>query len=346
MSKDQNTIDIENKKKYLLNSSLLYDTILRQTESNCLRRFLAFRIIVNAMSFEDITKNKLFADFRQIRNTLLAHKQEDSYFNAFNASEIIVDKNIQKLLTYMTDNIIDKGNCIIFEELKCLKTKLELELISKNIIGHFYNDYYSGYRISNNYLCSQKGQFKEMTSGEVPGVFYRYNSSKELSILANYFISNLRISPQFTNTLTNFKIDYILHAVNMSDCIYKDIRNNYSIDGLFEIMDKTKIGDTSDLKKLKKKSNFEFTYNELRTIRNKLAGHMDLKNPLADNLNEVNNYDFNNAFNFVNTLDEVVKSTSNTHTVLRTRYNSFNIKFENTNIVDVIGTQNCDYFKL
>ncbi|MBK9317997.1 MAG: hypothetical protein IPM91_03590 [Bacteroidetes bacterium] len=138
--------------------------------------------------------------------------------------------------------------------------------------------------------------------------FYRYNSSKELSILANFFITNLAASTDFPNALQNFKIDYILHAVNMKDCIFKDTFNTHSIDGLLEVMTESGIGNGDRIRQLITDTAFQAKYSEMRHIRNKLAGHMDKTIPLADLLKLVDDFDIV-THDFVNKLDKTIYDT-------------------------------------
>jgi hypothetical protein len=51
-------IDIASKKAFLLQGSQLYDKMIAISPSDVIRRYLAFRIIVNAMAFEDIINNR------------------------------------------------------------------------------------------------------------------------------------------------------------------------------------------------------------------------------------------------------------------------------------------------
>ncbi|WP_144266305.1 hypothetical protein [Pontibacter ummariensis] len=335
---------MEDRKKYLLNSSLLYDSLLRQTDNSCIRRFLAFKIITNAMSYEDLFNNRIFNDFRQIRNVFLAHKQENSFIQAYSTSDSITDNKIQDLLKFMKENLSDPNNYLTFNELIDQSIKTDLENLSKQILSLFHEEFYEGFRISNNFLCTGNGQIKEMSSSALSGVFYRYNSSKELSTLANYFISNLIKDPKFENALINFKIDYLLHAVNMYDCIYKDTKNNHSIDGLLEVMQETGMGDTSYLDNLKTDSGHIQIYKSMRQIRNKLAGHMDTKKPLAYHLQKAKDFDISIAYDFVNELDKAVYDAGETHVAIQSNYFNFNLKLDSPDITGMEDFANQNYF--
>ena len=47
-------VDVDRKKVFLQQGSELYSDMIALTDSETVKRYLAFRIIVNAMSFEDI----------------------------------------------------------------------------------------------------------------------------------------------------------------------------------------------------------------------------------------------------------------------------------------------------
>ena len=267
---------MEDKKRFLINSVLLYQKIIEKTENNCLRRFLAFKIIVNGMSFEDIANDRQFADIREIRDIFLAHKQNNQFTEAFNSSELIKNKNIGPLIDFMKGHLVDQANIEYFEELTNAEKLTDFKNLSKLILQKFEEEFYVGYRISNNFLCTGEGQIKEVSSSDLAGAFYRYNSSKELSILSNFFIANLLNYPNYPNALQNFKIDYILHAVNMKDCIFKDNLNRHSIDGLYEVLNSSGIGDTSPLKPLLTDTDFQDKYTEMRHIRNNFYSFSNL----------------------------------------------------------------------
>ena len=330
---------------FLINSSRLYREFTSLTENDCLRRFLAFKIILNCMSFEDLVNNRQFVNIRPIRNVFLAHKQEGDFFNAFQASNVIKSSLIDQLIVFMETNANLDGN--EFPELSDDRLRNDINELTKQILRKFEEDYFSGFRLSNNFLCTQKGQISEISSNPIASVFYRYNSSKHLSFLSNYFISNLVSFHKMSFVLRNFKIDYVLHAVNMYDSIFKDGRNRHSIDGLHEILTARSIGDTSALDAIQQDSGFLGTYNQLRHVRNKLAGHMDQSVSLSDLLALVDQLDFDNVFDFVNKLDKAVFDTAQTHIAIRV-HNLPNqpqaLSINDSNIIEVNGLENEPYF--
>lgn len=334
---------MEDKKLFLLNSALLYNKILDQTDNNCLKRFLAFKIIVNAMSFEDIVRDRQFPDIREVRNVFLAHKQNNMFSKAFLSAELIKRSTIDQLITFMNSHITHTSSIEYFEELIDAQKLKEIEDLAKKTLEIFEEEFYDGFRISNNFLSNGDGQIKEISSSNLAGSFYRFNSSKELSVLTNFFITNLISNPYFPNTLRNFKIDYILHSVNMKDCIFKDTQNSYSIDGLYEVITTTGIGNPAVLQPLLTDSPFQTKYAEMRYIRNKLAGHMDNREPLNNLLHMVDEFEISSAYDFVNKLDKAVYDTAQTHIAISTNYNSFNLKLVNSDIISIEGIKNCDY---
>ena len=331
---------MNDKKLFLLNSSKLYRAFTLETKNDCIRRFLAFKIILNCMSFEDLINNRQFSDIRVIRTIFLAHKQENDFFNAFNASELIIGELIDNLINFMEENtIIENNTSPILDDKR--------RNLVKNILKKYELDYYSGFTISNNFLCSQKGQIKEISSNPIASVFYRYNSSKELSFLANYFILNTIENINYEFILINSKIDYILHSVNMCDCIFKDKYNRHSINGLYEILNEEQIGSNQYLEVLKNDNDFWEIYRKLRKIRNKLSGHMDKRLDLEILLNLLGEINLNELFDFVNTLDKTVYETAFTHIAIQTHYMSNEPNGENLNIKNIIeinGIENKPYF--
>ena len=147
--------------------------------------------------------------------------------------------------------------------------------------------------------------------------------------------------------LRNAKIDYVLHAVNMYDSIFKDRQNRHSIDGLHEVLLAENIGNISALDSLKQDSGLLSTYDQLRQVRNKLAGHMDQSTSISDLLCLVDHLNFDNVFDFVNKLDKAVFDTSQTHIAIGA-HNLPNgpgaLKLNDENIVDVQGFENDPYF--
>lgn len=330
---------------FLLKSSKLYQEFTYLTENDCLKRFLAFKVILNCMSFEDLVKNRQFSSIRSIRNVFLAHKQEGDFFNAFNAINLISSSLIDQLISFMED--YTDLNESVFSELNDHGLRNKIFELTKKILEKFEEDYFTGFRLSNNFLCVQNEQISEISSGPISSIFYRYNSSKHLSFLSNYFISNLVSYPEMIFVLRNAKIDYVLHAVNMFECIFKDTHNNYSIDGLHDVLLAKNIGDISALASLQQDSGLLDTYKQLRNVRNKLAGHMDKNSSLEDLLALTDQLDFDNVFCFVNRLDKAVFDTANTHIAIRVHYMPNQPKalsINDSNVIEVSGFQNEPYF--
>lgn len=301
-----NIIDIEHKKKYLLEVSKKYREFSYQTDSNCLQRYLAFRIILNAMSFEDMIGQRVFSDMRNIRNIFLGHKQEGNFFEAFNAIEIVTAKNIDELIVFMNKNT-RKTRSLHIKVKDVVESKSEL-IYTGEILKKFEEEHHSGIRISNNFLCSSPNQIKELSSSPVSNIFYRLNSSIELSQLTNYLLSNFRLKSNSQTLMNCFVADYILHAVNIHDTVFKDTRNSHSIDGLYENMLNSGAGDHTLLDSIRTTS-FSNTYNQLREIRNKIIGHMDKAETLLNLVGRLENFNMQVAYDFVNEIENAVKDS-------------------------------------
>lgn len=330
---------MEDKKKFLLDLAKIHDALTTQTENECIRRFLAFKVVLVAMSFEDLVNVRKYPSARKIRDVFLAHTQSSDFFAAFDASEEICKDKIDELISAMEAEM----NEAYVPAPELTDTTLFRNITA--ILEKFHEDFYSGFRLSNNFLCTGEGQIKEISSNPIASVFYRYNSSRELSSFANYFISNLSQFSLSRLMLNSFKIDYILHAVNMCDTIFKDKNNRNSIDGLHEVIQREGIGNIEPLNKLKGEQPFWTLYKELRWLRNKLAGHMDKKEKLTDLMAKLEALNFQKAFDFVNELDKAVRQTSISHIVLRIHYYSFNQRIEDQNIIAMGEFKNRPYFE-
>lgn len=335
---------IEDKKRYLVNGSLLYNKFTKLTNNECLRRFIAFRIIVNAMCYEDILANRVYDTFRSIRNVLLSHKQESEFFEGFKSAEYIVNSNVTKLLDFMITNLSDSTDYEYFKELKIISVSTRIDYLLKKVFDKFDTDYYKGFRISNNFLCTLPTQIKEISFNDLAGAFYRYNSSKELGIFTNYVLSNTGFDFELKYTNLCFKADYILHTVNMHDSIFKDTCNPHSIDGLYEVMERKNIGDKKYLGQIKNDHNYIGIYRELRNIRNHSIGHIDRRMTLDEILEELDKLDIQKAFDFNNQLDQAIKQTAKTHIAIHRHASVNTFKVTDPKIIEVKGLANVPYF--
>lgn len=338
-------MSLEDKKKFLVNNSVMYRNLIKLTENECLRRFLAFRIILDAMCYEDLINNRSFNTLRTIRDALLAHKQKYGFFEGFSASEHIVESNINSLIEFMTDNLDDSSRSLYFKEVRNIGVSTRLEHILGKVLNNFDKEYYSGYRISNNFLCTISTQIQEISSSELAGVFYRYNSSKELGAFYNCLFTNIRFDFELQNAVLGFKADFILHCVNMHDCIFKDTHNRYSIDGLYEIMESDNIGHISYRDNLlKTKTDVNDSYRELRKIRNHCIGHIDRRMNLDQIIKELDEYDIQKAFDFINKLDGSVLESTKAHIAISIHASLNTAKISDPNIIEVKGIENVPFY--
>ncbi|MEZ8042267.1 hypothetical protein ACED25_22145 [Vibrio sp. 1F263] len=331
---------MKEKLNYLLNVSKMYESIIEQTSNDCLKRFLAFKIILCFMSFEDLIKSRNNKAYRDIRNIFLAHQQNGEFFDAFYASDQITKIKISSTISEMENHL--GGDFVKVNEILDANLNNDILSLSKGVLGEYHKEFHEGYRLSNNFLFSGGDQIKEISSNPIASSFYRYNSSKELSIFANFFITNFINYNLSDLMLRSFKIDYILHAVNMWDTVFKDNNNRYSIDGLYEIVKKGNIGSIQALDSVRSDTDMLNTYKKLRLLRNKLSGHMDNKIALNTLFTKLDAFDINRAYEFVNVLDKAVWETANTHITMKFRYHS-NLKLKDENIIGIAGIKNRSY---
>jgi hypothetical protein len=93
------------KEAFLQQGALLYQRMIELAPSDTIRRYLAFRIIVNAMPFEDLVNNRQHVRMREIRDVFLAHKQEPDFFEGFRAVDEVRNATIQPLIDMMTASV-------------------------------------------------------------------------------------------------------------------------------------------------------------------------------------------------------------------------------------------------
>jgi hypothetical protein len=335
---------VEDGKAFLLEGSRLYEAMIRLTTSEVIRRYLAFRIIVNAMSFEDLSGNRKYVRFRQIRNVLLAHKQEEDFFAGYHAADEITNATISPLVAYMAANTTPTYPSYKLPELSSGTAHKAFSYMMPQVFEKYHEDFLSGFRLINNHLCYTGSSIQEVSAGEIPGVFYRYHSSMSLFQLSQYIFNNASAACELAWTARHAKLDMILHAQNLADTVFKDVHNQHSINGLAELMIAERIGCDSSLRQLKALPIFKSSYSQMRQIRNKLIGHMDTQTALSQSLVELDAISVDNIYNLTNMVDKAVCDASNTNVALRLRFISGNQPINNPLIVDIRGLKPAPYF--
>jgi hypothetical protein len=338
------TPSIDDRKTFLLEASRLYDAMIRMTTSEVIRRYLAFRIIVNAMAFEDLIGRRTHARFRQIRDVLLAHKQEADFFAGYRAADEIKDATVSPLLAAMAASTVTPDPAYVAPELADRNTHKVFSDLMRRVFEKYHADFLGGFRIINNHLCYTGSSIHEVSAGNLPGVFYRYHSSMAIFQLAQYTYNNTNSQPELRWTARHAKLDMLLHAQNLADTVFRDSLNSHSIDGLVEVMATEQIGSNARLLQLQSEAWFTTTYARIRTTRNKLIGHMDKQAPLPDLLGELDAIPVLDIYHLVNTIDRAIFDVSSTHIALRARYSSGNQPINNPMIVDIPGLTPASYF--
>lgn len=336
--------DLQAKKTFLQQSSSLYAEMIELAPNDIIRRYLAFRVIVNAMSFEDLTQNRQEPRLREIRNVLLAHKQESDFFVAQNAAGEITDGTVAPLLARMAAATGTPASDMLLPELGAGDAAHNFRTLIPQVFDRYNADFIAGHRIIDNFLCLTGDAVQEVTKGHLPGVFYRYHSSKALYDLAEYLFNNCDKRFGLTGLAMHTKLDMLLHAQNMADCAIKDTRNSHSIDGLKEVMENTGVGDPSSLNALDTDATFRATYSRVRSVRNKLIGHMDASVAMVDLIAALNALPPSDHCDLVNMVDKAVHAASMSHPAIKMRYITGNQVLTDPNIRGIAGREPPPYY--
>jgi hypothetical protein len=136
----------------------------------------------------------------------------------------------------------------------------------------------------------------------------------------------------------------LLHAQNMADCAIKDRHNQYSIDGLLEVMIAEPIGDPTPLQVLVNNPRYQSVYSRVRKVRNKLIGHMDKAASLAGLIADLDALATAHIHDLVDMVDKAVYGAASSHIAIRARYTSHNQKLNDSSIRDIAGLKPRGYF--
>ena len=338
-------MDIDSKKTMLLKGSDLYNIMIELAPSDVIRRYLAFRIIVNAMAFEDIVQDRRHSRLRKIRDTLLAHKQEGEFFEGYRAVNEITDNSILGLLDYMQSHTMVIDEDMVPPEVKVSNVRAKLDFIVARVMERYAEDFLDGFRIMTNFLCYTGSNVQEISTSNISDVFFRYNSSMSLYQLFQYIFNNTHRDGDLLWTSRHAKLDMILHAQNLADCAIKDYRNKHSIDGLLEAMNKEHIGDPSALTQLSTNSIFQSDYQSVRSVRNTTIGHMDRSRSVASLIADLDNLKIYTIHNLVNAVDKAIHSASRSHIAIWSRYAAANTRLSDDTIIDIQGLETGSYYE-
>lgn len=336
-------IDLDRKMGFLQQGSELYGIMIGLTDCDTVKRYLSFRIIVNAMSFEDLVNDRQHPTMRKIRDTLLAHKQEPGFFAAFQAVDHITRSSIDELLRYMVKHTCRLAPNPAPLEMTDTDVSKRFKALLTLVLDRYVKDELDGFRLTNNFLAYTGNHVHEVSGGDLSGVFYRYNSSKALFSLSQYIFNNTRHVNGLGTSTRHAKLDMILHAQNMADCAIRDTWNTHSINGLLEVLQAEAIGDSNPLEALAGDRSYQQLYRDVRKVRNTLIGHMDTANSLAALLTALDQLPIESLHYLVNSVDKAVYDTSCSHPAILPRYGSARAPLDNTNIIDIPGLKPKSY---
>jgi hypothetical protein len=332
-------MDLEQKKQFLQQGSALYERMIQLANHDVIRRYLAFRIIVNAMSFEDVVKKRQDQRMREIRNLLLAHKQESEFFEGYKAADQITGQSIATLMHFMTSETSAIAPINQLPELSKDAARTKFEALIPQVFALYEQDFLSGPRLINNFLCFTGNSVQEISEGDLPGAFYRYHSSKALFDLSQYIFNNAYQEHDLIWLTRHSKLDMLLHAQNMADSAIKDKLNAFSIDGILEVLIAQNIGDPLPLQQISNDTKYKTTYKKVRDIRNKLVAHLDMQAPLNDLLASLDGFPVEDIHALVNMTDKSICDVAESHMAIRARYVSGNQPLHN-------AVQNVEGFKV
>ena len=323
------------KKTFLQQGSALYSAMIELAGHDVIRRYLATRIVVNAMAFEDLIHNRREQQLRDTRNVLLAHKQESDFFESYGAIEDIKRAVIDPLLQLMQTETGTLDPRWTIGELQPGASKEKLQALLPLVFEKYEKDFIVGNRISVNALGSTDSTIHEISKNDLAGVFYRYHGAKAIFDLAQYIFNNVHSDPDLPWVARHAKLDLLLSAQNMADSVIRDQQNPRSINGLLEIMTQTPIGDPSALRTLSIDSTYLGIYQQVRRMRNKLIAHMDTNIPLGDLVTELDQLPDGIAYDMVNLVDKSVHSAARSHIAVWTRYALGNQPINDPSITEV-----------
>lgn len=336
-------MDESKKKSFLQQGSSLYGEMIKLTANDVIRRYLAFRIIVNTMSFEDIIGRRQHTRMREIRNVLLAHKQESDFFEGHRAADEITNQTIDPLLSFMSAETGAPDPAVLLPEIFSKMSKLKFERLVPQILALYEKDFLSGHRVINNFLCFTGNNIHEITKADLAGAFYRYHSSTALYGLSEYIFNNARLDPDLAWLARHAKLDMLLHAQNMADCAIKDAQNSHSIDGILEIMVSEPIGAPTSLNALANDSGYKVLYARVRAVRNKLIGHMDKAAPFVDLISALDTLPDSAPSDLFNMIDKAVFTAAQSHIAIWGRYITGNQVLNDPAIRGIVGIQTRPY---
>jgi hypothetical protein len=140
------------------------------------------------------------------------------------------------------------------------------------------------------------------------------------------------------------RLDMLLHAQNMADCAIKDTRNRHSIDGILEVMVTDRIGDPASLHALASDPVYQAVYARVRTVRNKLIGHMDRAAPLAALVAALDALPDTETCDLVNMVDKAVHTAARSHIAIWAQYSTGNQVLDDPAISSIAGIQTRSYY--
>jgi hypothetical protein len=301
-------IDLEDKKAFLHSEALLCHAMIKAADDDIVRRHLAFRIIVNTVSFEDLMGVRVHLRMRELRDALISQNSQHGPLESYDAADEICDSTVRSLIAYMCSHLSSAARLPSIPELTDSDVSARFQLQVGSILRWYHKMHVVRAPMAASILWSGRDQIDARTPESFATCLYRYNASKMLMTLGMYLNSGLNYDPACAAVRLYAKLDIVLHAVNMVDCVLENDGHTPASTQLHEIIRREKVGDVAPLNMLTMNSAYRARYNAARQVRSKICGHMDWATPLRDLLNEADTLELGDVYEMVREVDLAVHS--------------------------------------
>lgn len=299
-------VDLEEKKVFLYGAALLYHLMIELAHDDVLRRHLAFRIIVNTVSFEDLIAIRAHPRVREIRDALLSRNSQVSFFEHYDAADEIRDCTVRPLLHFMRDNLSLAVSSPAILDLTDHPDSAGFRLQIGTILRWYHKMHIAGAQMDADLLWRRCEHIGGLAPKSLAVCLYRYHTSKALLTLAMYLISGLRYEPACAASILQAKLDVVLHGVNMADCALQDVTHPPFAAGMREILRRGKLGNSAPFEALAADSKYQSQYVAARKVCDEIAGRVDWSAPLRDLLNRAAALELEHIYEMVGAVDRAV----------------------------------------
>lgn len=313
-------IDLEEKRAFLSSGALLYHSMIKVAEADVVRRRLAFHIIVNAVSFEDLMGVRMHLRMRELRDALLSQTGRHDLLEGYDAGGEICDSTIRPLIAFMCSHLSTAARMPPIPELADPEVCARFQVQVGSILSWYSKMHGAATRTEIDPLWQSRNQVSAQTATGIAHCLSRYNASKALMTLGMYLINGLNYDPGCAAALLHAKLDVVMHAVNMVECVFETDTRAHSIPRLHEMMRAERVGTPDPLDALAKNFSKCERYGAVRQVCAKIADHMNWAIPLHDLLVEANALALEDVYDMVRAVDLAVHSSVASSQIIRTEF--------------------------